>query len=59
MKHARTCQLNEKMYCSIDSDGNNGVVFNLVGKVLGLILKRKYIPLDNLPDEAKVIFLAY
>lgn len=54
VKHALRCQLDEKMYCSIHSEENSGIVFNAVGKVLGLIVESKYLPMATLSHEDKV-----
>lgn len=54
VKHALTCQLDDKIYCSIHSEENTRIVFNAIGKVLGLIIQNKYFPLDTLSHEHKV-----
>lgn len=54
VKHALTCQVDVKIYCSINYEENRGIVFNAIQKVLGLILQNKYFPWDELSHEDKV-----
>lgn len=53
VNHAQTCTINQKVYCSINSQENKGVVFNVVGKTLGLIKDQNYVQHDKLSEEEK------
>lgn len=54
VEHARTCVLDDKMYsyCS-GSPQRTGVVFNIVGQVLGLLSDGKYRPADTISEIEK------
>lgn len=55
MEHARTCVLDKKLYMySPASPGQNGVVFNVVGQVVGIFSDGQYVTSDKLSDDEKV-----
>ncbi|KAL8250419.1 hypothetical protein R6Q59_034112 [Mikania micrantha] len=52
VEHARRCMIDDKklyLYCPPSLNGN-GVVFNVVGQVLGVLSDRKYVVADNLSE---------
>ncbi|CAA2981415.1 calmodulin-binding 60 A-like isoform X2 [Olea europaea subsp. europaea] len=55
VEHARTCVLDKKLYLynASVSQQKNGVVFNVVGQVLGQFSGRQYIPADKLSGAEK------
>ncbi|KAH6758370.1 hypothetical protein C2S51_018605 [Perilla frutescens var. frutescens] len=55
VEHARTCVLDKKLYLYniTTSPGNNGVVFNVVGQVVGTFSNGQYVSSDKLSDEEK------
>ncbi|XP_018628981.1 calmodulin-binding protein 60 A-like [Nicotiana tomentosiformis] len=53
LSHARRCIINERMYSFIDFQEKEGVVFNIVGEVLGLILESHYLPMHQLSESDK------
>ncbi|XP_057780849.1 calmodulin-binding protein 60 A-like [Salvia miltiorrhiza] len=54
MEHARTCVLDKKLYLyNTTSPGQNGVVFNVVGQVVGIFSDGQYVASDKLSDEEK------
>lgn len=56
MEHARTCVLDKKLYLyNTTSLGQNGVVFNVVGQVVGMFSDGQYVASDKLSDEEKVV----
>ncbi|KAG8638847.1 hypothetical protein MANES_14G069700v8 [Manihot esculenta] len=56
VEHARTCVLDKKMYlyCTPGSQPKSGVVFNVVGQVMGLLSDCQYVPVDKLSETEKV-----
>ncbi|GMN45819.1 hypothetical protein TIFTF001_015008 [Ficus carica] len=52
VEHARTCVLDKRMYlyCPPNSQQKTGVVFNVVGQVMGLLSEGQHIPIDNLSE---------
>nr|GMC75890.1 calmodulin-binding protein 60 A-like [Ipomoea batatas] len=50
LNNAKRC-ISNKIYCHYDSYRNKGVVFNIFGQVLGLILQSQYIPADELSQD--------
>lgn len=56
IEHARTCVLDKKVYLyySPVSQHRNGVVFNVVGQVIGFYSESQYVPIDQLPDNEKI-----
>lgn len=57
--HARTCMVDDKklyLYCP-PSLNRGGVVFNVVGQVLGVLSDHKYVVADNLPELERVSFV--
>ncbi|KAL6583871.1 hypothetical protein OROMI_003160 [Orobanche minor] len=52
MEHARTCVLDNKLY-SYGASQNNGVVFNVVGQVMGIFSNGQYVPSDKLSEAEK------
>lgn len=56
--HARTCTLGSQIHLYYaNGQGKNGVVFNVVGQVLGIQSEKQYISVNNLSDEQKVEIL--
>lgn len=53
ISHARRCITNERTYSYIDLQEKEGVVFNIVGEVQGLILGGQYLPMHLLSDSEK------
>ncbi|XP_059442348.1 calmodulin-binding protein 60 A isoform X1 [Corylus avellana] len=53
--HARTCVIDKRvfLYCPSSSQQKNGVVFNIVGQVRGLLSECQYVPLDKLSETEK------
>ena len=60
IEHARTCVLDKRvfLYYSPISQHRNGVVFNVVGLVMGLFLDSQFVPVDNLPENDQAYFLS-
>lgn len=58
--HARTCVIDKRvfLYCPSSSQQKNGVVFNIVGQVRGLLSECQYVPLDKLSETEKALLLA-
>ena len=59
MEHARRCVIDDKklyLYCP-RSPNRDGVVFNVVGQVLGLLSDSKYIVADKLSETEQVSLL--
>ncbi|KAF5730098.1 hypothetical protein HS088_TW20G00468 [Tripterygium wilfordii] len=56
VEHARTCVLDKKMYMYSPplSPQKTGVVFNIVGQVLGLLSEFQYIPTEQLSETEMV-----
>ncbi|OAY75136.1 Calmodulin-binding protein 60 A [Ananas comosus] len=66
VEHARTCVLTEQLHIYYHPDGENksGVVFNVVGEVMGLVCDQRFLPIRDLEDKEKeearvVVKLAY
>jgi len=59
VEHARTCVVGERVYLyhSPTSQHNNGVVFNVVGEVMGLYSENHYVPVDKMAENDKAYFL--
>ncbi|KAL3342987.1 hypothetical protein AABB24_026838, partial [Solanum stoloniferum] len=53
ISHARRCITNERTYSYIDLQEKEGVVFNIVGEVQGLILGGQYLPMHLLSESEK------
>ncbi|CAN4086145.1 unnamed protein product [Withania somnifera] len=53
ISHAQRCIINERIYSYIDFQENEGVVFNIVGEVQGLIRGLQYIPMQLLSESDK------
>lgn len=53
ISHARRCIINERMYSFIDLQEKEGVVFNIVGEVLGLVLDFHFQPMHQLSERDK------
>lgn len=59
VEHATRCVIDDKklyLYCP-QSQKRDGVVFNVVGQVLGVLSDCKYVVSDMLSDTEKVSFL--
>ncbi|XP_021733683.1 calmodulin-binding protein 60 A-like isoform X1 [Chenopodium quinoa] len=56
IEHARTCVLDKRVYLyySPMSQHKNGVVFNVVGQVIGFYSESQYIPFDKLSENDKI-----
>ncbi|KAK8515579.1 hypothetical protein V6N13_139449 [Hibiscus sabdariffa] len=55
LDHAKTCVLSGKLYVYYTDDSrNNGVVFNNIYELNGLITGEQYLPADSLSDSQKV-----
>lgn len=59
VEHARTCVLDKRMhlYCPPGSQQKSGVVFNIVGQVMGLLSECQYNTIDKLSETEKVHLL--
>lgn len=59
--HARKCVLEKGMcvYCLPDSQHKTGVVFNIVGQVMGVLAEGEYVPADKLSETDRVIFILF
>ncbi|KAJ6888628.1 calmodulin-binding protein 60 A-like [Populus alba x Populus x berolinensis] len=55
VEHARTCVIDKRifLYCPPVSQQKTGVVFNVVGQVIGLLSECQYVPLDKLSETEK------
>ncbi|XP_077237845.1 calmodulin binding protein-like protein isoform X2 [Tasmannia lanceolata] len=52
--HARTCTLNSQMYVySANAQQRLGVIFNVVGQVMGLLMEQQYVPIKELSETQK------
>lgn len=60
VEHARTCVLDKRMfvYCPHSSEQKAGVVFNIVGQVMGLLSESHYVPINKLSEIEKVFLLS-
>lgn len=55
VEHARTCVLDKKIYLFCPrSQEKTGVVFNVVGQLMGLLSDCQYVPTDRLSETEKV-----
>ncbi|XVF50270.1 hypothetical protein PTKIN_Ptkin04bG0082800 [Pterospermum kingtungense] len=56
VEHARTCVLEKRMYlyCPPGSQQKSGVVFNIVGQVLGVLSECQYLTIDKLSETEKI-----
>lgn len=58
VEHAKSCVVDDKklyLYCP-RSLNRNGVVFNVVGQVLGLLSDSKYVAIEKLSEVEQVSF---
>lgn len=55
VEHARTCVVDKRvyLYCPPTSSLKTGVVFNLVGQVMGLLSDCQYVPIEKLSETEK------
>ncbi|KAG2679005.1 hypothetical protein I3760_11G030300 [Carya illinoinensis] len=54
VEHARTCVLDKRMHVyHPNSQEKTGVVFNVVGQVMGLFSEGQYVPVDKLSETEK------
>ena len=60
VEHARTCAIDKRiyMYCPPGTQQKSGVVFNIVGHLMGLFSECQYIPLDKLSETEKAQFFS-
>ncbi|KAJ6387065.1 hypothetical protein OIU78_016899 [Salix suchowensis] len=58
VEHARTCVIDKRiyLYCPPVSQQKTGVVFNIVGQVIGLLSECQYVLLDKLSETEKARF---
>ena len=57
VKHARTCILDKKLHLYFPTSSQKaGVVFNVVGQVMGLILECCFVPIDQFSEALKACF---
>ena len=58
VEHARTCVFEKRMfvYSPPSSQQKTGVVFNVVGQVMGL-LECQYVPIDKLSETENALLL--
>ncbi|KGN63613.2 calmodulin-binding protein 60 A isoform X1 [Cucumis sativus] len=56
IEHAQTCVLDKKIYVykPHDLEQKSGVVFDVVGRVMGLLSDYQYVPIDKLSESEKV-----
>lgn len=61
VEHARTCDVDMKLYSYYPSgsDQKNGVIFNIVAQVMGLLVDCQYVPADKLSETEKACFYCY
>ena len=59
VEHARTCVLEKSMYlyCPSNSQQKTGVVFNVVGQVMGQLSDGQFVPIDKLSEAEQVLIL--
>lgn len=59
VEHARTCALDKRiyLYCPPGTQQKSGVVFNVVGQVMGLLSECQHVPIDKLSETQKAHFL--
>lgn len=57
IEHAQTCVLDKKIYVykPHDLEQKSGVVFNVVGRVMGLLSDYQYVPIDKLSESEKAL----
>lgn len=57
VEHARTCLLDTRrhVYFPSHSEPKTGVVFNVVGQVIGLLSESQCIPVDKLSETEKAL----
>ncbi|KAL3818648.1 hypothetical protein ACJIZ3_004553 [Penstemon smallii] len=53
VNHAQACPSDKRMYCYINSQQQRGIVFNILGQVLGLYSENQYSPTNMLPENHK------
>lgn len=54
VEHARSCVLDKRLYMyHPKSQEKTGVVFNVVGQVMGLLSDHQYVPIDRLSETEK------
>lgn len=58
VEHARTCALDKRMYLYYPpgSQQKAGVVFNIVGQLMGLLSEGQYFSVDKLTETQKAQF---
>lgn len=64
VEHARTCMLPDQMHVYFADSGSQrnteaGVVFNVVGEVMGLLSQDQFISVNDLSESQKVGSLAH
>ncbi|XP_011071793.1 calmodulin-binding protein 60 A isoform X1 [Sesamum indicum] len=53
VNNARASLSDKRMYCYVNSEQKMGIVFNVLGQVLGLYLKNQYVPTNILSENNK------
>ncbi|KAL2492840.1 Calmodulin-binding protein 60 A [Abeliophyllum distichum] len=56
VKHARECKINDRnmyVYCSSSSESKNGVVFDVVGQLKGVLRNCRFVPIESAYDAEK------
>lgn len=58
--HARTCVIDKRiyLYCPPGTQQKSGVVFNIVGQLMGLLSDCQYIPVEKLSENEKAHFFS-
>lgn len=61
VEHARTCILDKRVYVYYQpgSQQKTGVVFNVVGQLMGLLSDCQYVSVDNLSETDKACISNY
>ncbi|KAH9619577.1 hypothetical protein KSS87_023542 [Heliosperma pusillum] len=56
VEHARTCVIDKRIYLyySLNSQHKNGVIFNVVGQILGLYSESQFSPFDKMSEAEKL-----
>lgn len=56
MDHAHTCPIDDRKICSYNSstEHKTGVVFNIVGKLKGVLCNNQFVPIESVCEAEKV-----
>ncbi|KAL0342793.1 UNVERIFIED_CONTAM: hypothetical protein Scaly_1941900 [Sesamum calycinum] len=55
INNARASLSDKRTYCYVNSEQKMGIVFNVLGQVLGLYLKNQYVPTNMLSENNKIV----